>query len=310
MISPGPVIAAHGKVATDCFACHKPWRGAAVELCVKCHALPDIGLRTTKGAVIARVSTQPRLKASFHQELIEQDCMACHTDHRSPRLAQQSRKAFSHELLRPGVRQQCESCHEPPADLLHRKIAGDCRACHRQDAWKPATFDHNKHFVLDRDHDAAMRDLPQGQGLQHLHLLRMPRAHASQHPGQARRGRHSGLRELRRVPPECERTRHSAPKWSAQKRRPEARLSPHARYGSGLAPGRTPPCDALGMPKQRGRVGMPPASPQPPGALIWIKRDRVAAPMSSAVMLMSYVNVITPITQRIDFRTPLKEHRL
>ena len=154
MISPGPVIAAHGKVATDCFACHRPWRGAAVELCVKCHALPDIGLRTTKGAVIARVSTQPRLKASFHQELIEQDCMACHTDHRSPRLAQQSRKAFSHELLRPGVRQQCESCHEPPADLLHRKIAGDCRACHRQDAWKPATFDHNKHFVLDRDHDA------------------------------------------------------------------------------------------------------------------------------------------------------------
>ena len=154
MISPGPVIAAHAKIATDCFACHKPWRGAAAELCVECHALPDIGLRTTKGAVIAQVSSQPRLKTSFHQELIEQDCMACHTDHRSPRLAQQSRKTFSHELLRPSVRQQCGSCHQAPSDKLHQKIAGDCQTCHRQEAWKPATFDHNKYFVLDRDHDA------------------------------------------------------------------------------------------------------------------------------------------------------------
>lgn len=153
MVSPGPVIAAHAEIGSDCFACHKPWRGAAAALCVECHAPADIGLRTTQGAVIVRAATEPRLKSSFHQDLIEQDCMACHTDHRSPRLAQQGRQRFSHELLRPGARQQCESCHQAPSDKLHRTITGDCQACHRQDAWKPATFDHNRHFVLDRDHD-------------------------------------------------------------------------------------------------------------------------------------------------------------
>ncbi len=154
MVSPGPAIAAHAAIGSDCFACHQPWRGAAAPRCVACHAIADIGLRTTKGAAITWVADQPRRKSSFHQELIEQDCVACHTDHRSPRLAQQSRKAFSHALLRPAVRQQCESCHVAPSDKLHRTIEGDCRACHRQDAWKPASFEHSKHFVLDRDHDA------------------------------------------------------------------------------------------------------------------------------------------------------------
>lgn len=154
MVSPGPVVAAHAEVGTDCFACHQPWRGAAAERCVACHALPDIGLRTTKGLAIAHRPAQTPLKISFHEELIEQDCMACHTDHRSPRLAQQHRKAFSHALLRPAVQKQCEGCHQKPADQLHKKLAGDCQACHRQEAWKPATFDHAKSFVLDKDHDA------------------------------------------------------------------------------------------------------------------------------------------------------------
>ncbi len=155
MVSPGPVMTAHAEVAKDCFACHQPWRGAAAARCVACHAVADIGLRTTQGTVIARAASQPALKTSFHQELIEQDCMACHTDHRSPRLATQNRKTFSHALLRPAVQQQCEACHSKPADSLHLKVAGDCQACHRQDAWKPASFDHAQSFVLDRDHDAA-----------------------------------------------------------------------------------------------------------------------------------------------------------
>jgi hypothetical protein len=163
MVSPGPVVAAHAEIATDCFACHSPWRGAAAPLCIACHAVPDIGLRTTKGAVITADSTQPRLKTSFHQELIERDCMACHTDHRSPRLAQQDRKAFSHDLLRPSVQQQCEACHQKPVDRLHKAVAGDCQACHQQEAWKPASFDHAKQFVLDRDHNAECATCHQGK---------------------------------------------------------------------------------------------------------------------------------------------------
>ena len=151
MISPGPLVTAHRELATDCFACHAPLRGAAPERCTRCHALPDIGLRTTKGLAIPLRS----VKTSFHQELIEPDCMACHSDHQGPKLAQRSRKTFSHLLLRATVRERCEGCHRAPVDNLHRQISGNCAQCHSQNGWKPATFDHARLFLLDRDHNAA-----------------------------------------------------------------------------------------------------------------------------------------------------------
>ena len=153
MVSPGPVVAAHAELNTDCFACHAPLRGASTERCIACHALPDIGLRSSKGVPLVRKAKG--LKTSFHQELIEKNCMACHSDHQAPRLTQRSRKPFSHELLRPAVREQCDSCHMAPVDKLHSKLTGNCKQCHSQKAWKPATFDHEKSFVLDKDHNAT-----------------------------------------------------------------------------------------------------------------------------------------------------------
>ena len=149
MVSPGPVVAAHAELNTDCFACHAPLRGASTERCIACHALPDIGLRSSKGVPLVRKAKG--VKTSFHQELIEKNCMACHSDHQAPRLTQRSRKPFSHELLRPAVREQCDSCHVAPVDKLHSKLTGNCKQCHSQKAWKPATFDHEKSFVLDKD---------------------------------------------------------------------------------------------------------------------------------------------------------------
>ena len=46
MVSPGPVVPAQAALATDCFACHTPLRGATADRCTRCHALPDIGLTT------------------------------------------------------------------------------------------------------------------------------------------------------------------------------------------------------------------------------------------------------------------------
>jgi hypothetical protein len=148
-ISPGPLVKSHAALATDCFACHAPWRGASSARCIECHAPGDIGLRTTKGVVIAK----PTIKASFHQQLIEGECMGCHSDHLGPLMNQRSRKPFSHALLRVDVRERCESCHQAPADRLHRQVKGSCQSCHTTQAWKPATFDHAKFFVLDRDHN-------------------------------------------------------------------------------------------------------------------------------------------------------------
>ena len=157
MVSPGPLVPGHRALATDCFACHAPWRGATAERCIACHAVPDIGLRSTKGVPITASQTgrSTAMKRSFHQELIEQDCMACHSDHTGPRLTERGGKRFSHQLLRADVRERCEACHKPPADSLHRQVTGNCAQCHRQDGWKPATFAHDKLFLLDSDHNAS-----------------------------------------------------------------------------------------------------------------------------------------------------------
>jgi len=144
MVNPGALVAAHAELTTDCFACHSPWRGAAADRCIACHALPDIGLRTTKGVAIKAVSAAgaTRLKLSFHQELIEQGCMACHSDHAGPKLTQRSRKPFSHALLRVETRDRCEACHAAPSNDMHRNLSIGCAQCHKVEAWKPASFDH------------------------------------------------------------------------------------------------------------------------------------------------------------------------
>lgn len=138
MVSPGPLVKGHEKLATDCFACHVAWRGASTTRCVECHALADVGLKTTGGMPIATRS----VKVSFHQELIEQDCMVCHSDHQGPKLTRRSRKPFSHALLKPSVKDGCAGCHVAPKDNVHRQTKLACGQCHGDTAWKPATFEH------------------------------------------------------------------------------------------------------------------------------------------------------------------------
>lgn len=151
MVSPGPLTSAHVELTTDCFACHVPLRGATSDRCVTCHAVADIGLRSTKGVALAK----PAVKTSFHQDLIEDNCIACHSEHQGLQLNRRGQKAFSHELLRSSSRDRCGSCHTAPVDELHRNPAVNCGQCHSQQRWKPATFEHDRLFVLDREHNAA-----------------------------------------------------------------------------------------------------------------------------------------------------------
>jgi hypothetical protein len=151
MAAPGPLVSAHAELATDCFACHAPLRGVSSEKCQSCHKPSEVGLRSTKGTPLATAVQKPR----FHQALIEQNCLACHTDHRGPKFASADRKSFSHGLLKADLRERCDTCHVKPSDNLHRQIPGNCAQCHSQKAWKPATFNHDKLFLLDGDHNAA-----------------------------------------------------------------------------------------------------------------------------------------------------------
>jgi hypothetical protein len=157
MVSPGALTPAHAALATDCFACHTPLHGATAERCIACHALADIGLRTTKGLPVkaSGATGASLLKRSFHQALTEQNCMACHSEHARPKLTQRSRKPFSHAMLQAQTRARCASCHTAPNNSLHRQVKGSCAQCHTLEGWKPATFAHDKLFMLDGDHNAS-----------------------------------------------------------------------------------------------------------------------------------------------------------
>lgn len=149
MVGPGKLIPGHRDLEADCFACHAPWRGVTSQQCTTCHKPADIGRRTTKGQPVAK----PLTSVPFHQKLTDGDCVACHSDHAGvKRYRAQGR--FKHDLLLASTRDQCQDCHQAPGDALHRQISGNCAQCHTQQRWTPATFEHAKFFVLDRDHNA------------------------------------------------------------------------------------------------------------------------------------------------------------
>jgi hypothetical protein len=59
MLSPGNLIPAHSAIQNDCFACHAPLRGVSADRCVSCHAIAEIGLKTTKGIKIKASNGRP-----------------------------------------------------------------------------------------------------------------------------------------------------------------------------------------------------------------------------------------------------------
>ena len=148
MVGPGKLIPGHSQLETDCFACHAPFVGSVTERCISCHKPEDIGRLTTLGLPIQK----PLTSTPFHQQLQKQDCLACHSDHAGVKRYRVTGR-FNHALLQTDARKECQSCHKSPNDALHQQITGNCSQCHIQEKWVPATFDHDKFFILDRDHN-------------------------------------------------------------------------------------------------------------------------------------------------------------
>jgi hypothetical protein len=147
MISPGKPIDAHTEIASDCFACHTPFLGSRPSKCIACHKVDEIGIITTKGLSIDKEEKN----VAFHQQLIEDDCIACHSDHKGVQ-AFRPIGQFSHQLIKPTLIEECNGCHANPGDALHQKIVDNCSSCHTQERWTPATFDHKEYFWFDRHH--------------------------------------------------------------------------------------------------------------------------------------------------------------
>jgi hypothetical protein len=149
MISPGQPIAAHTEIANDCFACHTPFFGSTPDKCINCHQVAEIGIKTTQGVNI----TDEKKNVAFHQKLVEEDCVACHSDHNGV-MSFRPISRFTHQLVAAPIREQCDGCHTNPKDNLHRKIEANCSECHSIEAWKPANFYHDELFRFDRHHPA------------------------------------------------------------------------------------------------------------------------------------------------------------
>lgn len=150
MVSPGKLITGHQQLEKNCFKCHVAFKGISAEKCMNCHKAIEIGRVTTTGKPV----TKARASTPFHQELISQDCTACHSDHAGVK-PYHLQGSFKHELLKKEANEKCHACHKAPVDLLHKKIVNNCGQCHTQKKWTPADFDHDKYFVLDRDHNAS-----------------------------------------------------------------------------------------------------------------------------------------------------------
>ncbi len=148
MVGPGKLIPGHQQLELDCFACHAPLMGASAERCASCHKPADIGRLMTTGQPV----TKPLTSTPFHQKLVRQDCVACHSDHAGVKRFR-LQGSFNHALLQPASRDQCQSCHKAPADALHQQITANCGQCHTQKKWTPANFDHDQKFRLDKDHN-------------------------------------------------------------------------------------------------------------------------------------------------------------
>lgn len=148
MVAPGPLMADHARISSNCFACHAPFAGASPARCATCHKVADIGIRTTRGVPLR----QGGGGRAFHQSLTRADCIACHTDHSRPHLISSDPQRFDHSLLQAKLRTSCASCHRAPRTQVHRMASKSCAACHGTKAWKPVTFDHTRFFALTGPH--------------------------------------------------------------------------------------------------------------------------------------------------------------
>jgi hypothetical protein len=130
------LLGAHAKVA--CFSCHRdPSFKGAPGRCVDCHSADDVhrGARgpdcaSCHGSDDWKRTRFDHLKASGYALLDKHANLACDSCHRGGDL-----KA---ELPR-----ECGGCHAT-ADVHAGRFGPACEDCHGQDAWKVASFDHEK----------------------------------------------------------------------------------------------------------------------------------------------------------------------
>lgn len=124
-INPGELLEAHKKIKNECLSCHKPFGGVANEKCIACHNPKSIGTNKEGN----------QNKPLFHQQLSDQECSSCHTEHQGA-IPEHSLGNFKHTLLSKIILNNCNSCHVKPTNALHTQVSLNCNSCHQTQSWK------------------------------------------------------------------------------------------------------------------------------------------------------------------------------
>lgn len=160
---PGPLTAAHARLADDCAACHTPIRGVQAQGCIACHALD--------GALVGRQTT------AFHATV--SDCAGCHPEHSG---SSALRARMDHDLFAEitaghpplfgssapsGQLLDCSACH-----ALQDRHAGlfgnDCADCHETSIWRVAGYRH----PTPRSRDCAQcHQAPPSHYMEHFRMV-------------------------------------------------------------------------------------------------------------------------------------------
>ncbi len=151
-------FALHGTHATtDCISCHESGYTGTPTDCASCH-IEDYNSTTDPNHAAQQFST---------------DCKICHSDIAwSPATFDHNQTNFAlhgahttteclscHESGYAGTPTECASCHiddfNSTTDPNHvaQQFSTDCKICHSENAWNPATLDHNRtNFPLTGEH--------------------------------------------------------------------------------------------------------------------------------------------------------------
>ncbi len=133
MINPGKLTVVHQELNNKCTACHDMFWGVSSQKCMVCHQLSEIG----------KDSLGDKNSILFHENLKNQACTNCHSDHKGLHPTS-SIENFNHNLLATNQQSNCNSCHNKPTNQLHQPLSNSCNECHTTNSWKSTkAFNHN-----------------------------------------------------------------------------------------------------------------------------------------------------------------------
>lgn len=127
LVMPGPVIAGHADIETECASCHKSFEKSAQRaLCMDCHEDVATDIREGRGL------------HGLHPDIGDTQCRDCHAEHlgRDADVVGLDEDAFDHrytdfELIGKHGETECADCHL--ADDRHRDAPSACFDCHEDD---------------------------------------------------------------------------------------------------------------------------------------------------------------------------------